>query len=162
MTNILDLVARILISALFLINGVFKISPTNGLDPAFYAKRRLVPFGEYVPFPFDSVLKSFGAVQGSFNKGESLSLIPMTLNGHTFAFGSLVCYEDMFPDLARASVLGGADVLFVATNDAWYGEEGAAHFHAAHSTLRAVENRRPVLRSGNAGWSGWLDALFSE
>ena len=140
-------------------NGVFKISPTNGLDSAFYAKRRLVPFGEYVPFPFDGLLKSFGAAQGSFKKGDSLSLIPMTLNGHTFAFGSLVCYEDMFPDLARASVLGGADILFVATNDAWYGEEGAAQFHAAHSTLRAVENRRPVLRSGNAGWSGWIDAF---
>ena len=65
----------------------------------------------------------------------------------------------MFPNLARASVLGGADILFVATNDVWFGEEGAAEFHAAHSVLRAVENRRPVIRSGNAGWSGWSDPM---
>jgi apolipoprotein N-acyltransferase len=69
----------------------------------------------------------------------------------------LICYEDCFPKLARKSVSAGADILFVATNDAWYGEEGAAYFHAAHSVLRAVENRRPVIRSGNAGWSGWID-----
>ena len=45
----------------------------------------------------------------------------------------------------------------VVTNDAWYGEEGAASQHAAHSVLRAVETRRPVVRCGNAGWSGWID-----
>ena len=37
-------------------------------------------------------------------------------------------------------------------------EEGGAEQHAAHSVLRAVENRRPVIRAGNGGWSGWIDA----
>ena len=46
----------------------------------------------------------------------------------------------------------------MATNNAWYGEEGGASQHAAHSVLRAVENRRPVMRCGNGGWSGWIDA----
>jgi apolipoprotein N-acyltransferase len=45
----------------------------------------------------------------------------------------------------------------VATNNAWYGEGGMAYQHAAHSVLRAVETRRPVLRCGNGGWSGWID-----
>ena len=48
--------------------------------------------------------------------------------------------------------------FFVATNNAWYGEEGGAEQHAAHSVLRAVENRRPVMRAGNGGWSGWIDS----
>ena len=43
------------------------------------------------------------------------------------------------------------------TNNGWFGEGGAAEQHAAHSVLRAVETRRPVLRIGNAGWSGWID-----
>ena len=47
------------------------------------------------------------------------------------------------------------------TNDAWYGEGAAAYQHAAHSVLRAVETRRPVLRCGNAGWSGWIDEFGS-
>ena len=44
------------------------------------------------------------------------------------------------------------------TNDAWFGREAAAYQHAAHSVLRAVEPRRPVVRVGNEGWSGWIDA----
>jgi apolipoprotein N-acyltransferase len=43
------------------------------------------------------------------------------------------------------------------TNNGWFGESGAAVQHAAHSVLRAVETRRPVLRVGNGGWSGWID-----
>ena len=60
--------------------------------------------------------------------------------------------------MARESARGGADLFFVATNNAWYGEEGGAEQHAAHSVLRAVENRRPVMRAGNGGWSGWIDS----
>jgi apolipoprotein N-acyltransferase len=75
----------------------------------------------------------------------------------TLKVGSLVCYEDVFPGLARESARAGAQVFFVATNNAWYGEEGGASQHAAHSVLRAVENRRPVMRCGNGGWSGWID-----
>jgi apolipoprotein N-acyltransferase len=48
-------------------------------------------------------------------------------------------------------------VLTVLTNNGWFGEGGAAYQHAAHAVLRAVETRRPVLRCGNAGWSGWID-----
>lgn len=140
-------------------NGVFLIRPNLGLDANFYAKRRLVPFGEYVPFPFYGFFKALGASQGSFAPGDSIALKSLSLKGRLYNFASLVCYEDMFPNLARASVLGGADILFVATNDVWFGEEGAAEFHAAHSVLRAVENRRPVIRSGNAGWSGWIDPM---
>ena len=65
------------------------------------------------------------------------------------------------PALVRDTVQAGSEILYVATNNAWYGEEGGAYFHAAHSVLRAIENRRPVIRCGNAGWSGWIDAYGS-
>ncbi len=51
----------------------------------------------------------------------------------------------------------GAEILIVSTNDAWFMEEGCAEQHAAHSVLRAVESNLPVIRCGNAGWSGWID-----
>ena len=80
----------------------------------------------------------------------------MPLKSGAAAFGVLICYEDLFPAMAASEVRSGADALVVVTNDTWY-SGGAAFQHAAHSVLRAVETRRPVLRCGNAGWSGWID-----
>jgi len=142
-------------------NGVFLIDAKTGLQSDFYAKRELVPFGEFTPEPFATLLEPFGAIQGSFQAGTDSQVIPIQILGQEWVFGPLVCYEDMFPLRVRESVRAGADVLYVATNDVWYGTEGAAYFHAAHSVLRAVENRRPILRCGNAGWSGWIDAYGS-
>jgi len=96
-------------------------------------------------------------VGGNFVPGSVPGLIDLSIGEETDKIGSLVCYEDVFPGLARASARAGAQVFFVATNNAWYGEEGGAPQHAAHSVLRAVENRRPVMRCGNGGWSGWID-----
>ncbi len=138
-------------------NGVFLVEPGAGLSPNFYTKRELVPFGEYVPNML-SIIDKFVPVGGRFIPGEEVDLMNLTVGGSVYRIGSLICYEDVFSDLARESARGGADLFFVATNNAWYGEEGGAEQHAAHSVLRAVENRRPVMRAGNGGWSGWIDS----
>ena len=140
-------------------NGIYLVDPKTGVSSEFYAKRHLVPFGEYVPlqkwFPF---ISKISPVQGSFYPGESAKPLAVSLNdGRTFFIGPLVCYEDIFPSLSRELTGNGAQVLFVATNNAWYGTEAGAYQHAAHSVLRAVENRRPLVRCGNNGWSGWID-----
>ena len=139
-------------------NGVCLVEPENGLASIFYAKRKLVPFGEYVPAFFRFVDKVV-PLGGNFIPGTGPNLIKLTLNDQILHVGSLVCYEDVFPHLARRIALAGAQVFFVATNNAWYGEEGGAVQHAAHSVLRAVETRRPVMRCGNGGWSGWIDCF---
>ena len=100
---------------------------------------------------------SFVPIGDDFARGTEASSLLVPMRGESVAFGALICYEDIFPSLARASVLSGADVLTVVTNNGWFGEGGATYQHAAHSVLRAVENRRPVLRCGNGGWSGWID-----
>jgi apolipoprotein N-acyltransferase len=141
-------------------NGAFLFVPGEGVLPDYYVKRELVPFGEYVPKPF-GFIKKVVPIGGAFEPGDTAGLIDLTLNDTTYRVGSLVCYEDVFPRLARASAQAGADLFFVATNNAWYGEEGGAVQHAAHSVLRAVENRRPVMRVGNGGWSGWIDSYGS-
>lgn len=138
-------------------NGTFLVEPETGLSEQSYAKRELVPFGEYVPPPFGFIRKVV-PIGGSFAPGSDVGLIELSLGERSIRVGSLVCYEDVFPGLARSSARAGADLLFVATNNAWYGEEGGAEQHAAHSVLRAVENRRPVMRAGNGGWSGWIDS----
>lgn len=138
-------------------NGTFLVEPGSGLSEQIYTKRELVPFGEYVPRPF-GFLRKVVPLSGSFVPGDNVGLIDLEINLQSIRIGSLVCYEDAFPALARQSASKGANLFFVATNNAWYGEEGGAEQHAAHSVLRAVENRRPVMRAGNGGWSGWIDS----
>jgi apolipoprotein N-acyltransferase len=139
-------------------NSAFVVSPGSGLHPVYYSKRHLVPFGEYVPLqPLFGWITKFVPLSGNAIRGTDPAPLLVSLPRGAAAFGVLICYEDLFPQLARDSVLAGADVLAVLTNEAWYGEEGAAYQDAAHSVLRAVETRRPVLRCGNAGWSGWID-----
>jgi apolipoprotein N-acyltransferase len=141
-------------------NAVFTVDPETGVDTeTYYAKRHLVPFGEYVPLarmlPF---LRKVVPVPGDFFPGESARPLRFPEEGADFGkIGVLICYEDIFPALARRNVRAGADWHYVATNNVWYGEGAAARQHAAHSVLRAVETRRPVVRCGNAGWSGWID-----
>lgn len=145
-------------------NGVFVVDPAEGVADAYYAKRKLVPFGEFVPFrPLLGWIGKFVPIGGDFMRGQTaeplrVNLPPRGERGPVArSLGALICYEDIFPALARASVLAGAEVLTVHSNNGWFGEGVAAYQHAAHSVLRAVELRRPVLRTGNSGWSGWID-----
>ncbi|HZZ18802.1 MAG TPA: apolipoprotein N-acyltransferase [Opitutaceae bacterium] len=140
-------------------NAAFVIDPQLGVQSSYYAKRKLVQFGEYVPMR--SVLGWIGKFaplgDDDFTPGTDSSPLVVPMSKGSAAFGVLICYEDLFPGLARDEVRSGADALVVVTNDAWYGEGQAAYQHAANSVLRAIETRRPVLRCGNAGWSGWID-----
>lgn len=139
-------------------NGAFVVDPVVGLQTRYYVKRRLVPFGEYVPLrPLLGWLEKFVPIGGDFQPGIDARLLTVNLNLKPVSLGTLICYEDIFPQLAVESVRTGAEALVVLTNNAWYGEGGATYQQAAHSVLRAVETRRPVLRCGNGGWSGWID-----
>ena len=139
-------------------NRAFIAYPQGGLDSDTYTKRHLVPFGEYVPLrPLLGWLEKIVPVGGDFQPGTEENLLAVSLQRELVAIAPLICYEDTYPALVRTSVLAGADVLAVLTNNGWFGEGGAAYQHAAHSVLRAVETRRPVVRCGNGGWSGWID-----
>jgi len=138
-------------------DSVFLTRPGAGFAKEVYSKRHLVPFGEYVPFrqwlPFIGKVVSVDTLPG-----DRAVTIPLTLgDGHTVHAGPLVCFEDIFSGLARDQAQAGADIIVVVTNDAWFGTEGEAAQHAAHSVLRAIETRRPVIRCGNDGWSGFID-----
>jgi len=139
-------------------NAMFVIEPETGLNEERYAKRRRVPFGEYIPLR--DILFFVGKVVPldiDLRPGDHSRPLPVTVGGETLQAGPLICYEDIFPHLGRAVAREGADFIVVVTNDGWYGEEAGAYQHAAHATLRAVETRRPVVRCGNHGWSGWID-----
>ena len=73
--------------------------------------------------------------------------------------GVLICYESIFPEIAHASVLAGANLLVNMTNDAWYGRSSAPYQSLAMAVFRAVENKRSLIRSANTGISGFIDPL---
>jgi apolipoprotein N-acyltransferase len=143
-------------------NGIFTVTGAEGLQREFYAKRHLVPFGEYVPLADILPLRKVVPIEHDSLVGTREDPLPVALpgdSGRQFKAGPLVCYEDVFPALAFDMARRGADFLVVLTNDAWYGREAGAYQHAAHSVVLAASLRLPVIRCGNNGWSGVINAL---
>lgn len=130
----------------------------EGLQRPIYSKRHLVPFGEYVPLANILPLRKVVPINEDCVAGRGPNLFPITnRKGQTAIAGALICYEDVFPELAREHALAGANVLVVVTNDAWYGREAGAYQHNAHSILLAASTGLPIIRCGNAGWSGYIN-----
>ncbi|HUP19129.1 MAG TPA: apolipoprotein N-acyltransferase [Gemmatimonadota bacterium] len=130
----------------------------DGIVPGRWAKRRLVPVAERVPFVpqlATGFFERLSAWTGQFAPGREWR----TWEVDGVGFGVLICYESIFPDVSRGLVRSGADFLTNITNDAWFGRSAAPYQHASHLTLRAVEHRVSVLRSANTGISGWVDPL---
>ncbi len=119
------------------------------------AKRHLVPFGEFMPFRgiLPDVLAKLNVLTKDLTagKGPEPFKLPMA------TVGAGVCFDSIFPRALAADTAAGATVLAVVTNDAWYKKTAAPHQHFAHSVLRAVENRRFLLRAANTGSSGIID-----
>jgi apolipoprotein N-acyltransferase len=136
------------------LNRAYLVSP-KGRELATYDKMQLVPFGEYVPFRsllffVDQVVHAIGTVV----PGDT----PTVFETPGARFGVLICYEGIFPALTRRFAAGGADFLVNITNDAWYGNTSAPYQHLAQATMRAVENRMPLVRAANTGISAVIDA----
>lgn len=129
---------------------------TRGRIADGYAKSHLVPFGEYVPLkkmlPF---LAPVVEAVGDFSPG----VISDTLDCQNGRIGVLICFESIFPGIARQWVEVGANLLVNLTNDAWYGRSSAPHHSLAMTALRAVETRRFVVRAANTGFSAVIDPL---
>ncbi len=137
-------------------NASFVVSPKTGLSEKFYAKQKLVPFGEYLP-AWCFFLKTSVVPVGRMTRGTGPVNLDAEIAGKNYSVGSVICYEDIFPWIGANAVKAGADLLFVCTNDSWYGREGGAWQHATHSAFLAVYTRRPVLRASINGLSGVFD-----
>ena len=118
---------------------------------AFYFKRHLVPFGEFLPLRdlLGEALRFLHVPMADFSRGPD-DQPPMRLAGQPL--GITICYEDVFPAEVR-SVLPQATVLVNVSNDAWFGESLAPHQHLEIARMRALETGRPLLRGTNTGIS---------
>lgn len=128
----------------------------SGTIADHYDKAHLVPFGEYVPFRrFLPWIGTLVAQIADFTPGQSSA--PLTQD--SLALGVLICYEIIFPDLVQNRVEAGANLLINQSNDAWFGNSSAPEQHLHLAVLRAVEQRRTILRATNTGISAVIDPL---
>ena len=75
---------------------------------------------------------------------------------YNLSIGVLICFEAIFPELSRAHVRKGANILVNLTNDAWFGMTSAPYQHLSMAVFRAVENKRPMIRAANTGFSAFI------
>jgi apolipoprotein N-acyltransferase len=137
-------------------NSSFLISPQGELVNR-YRKRALVIFGEYIPLvrwlPF---VKWFTPIQGGFTSGDHA--IPFELTDLRVKTSVLICFEDIFPHLAREYAEEDTDFLVNITNNGWFGEGAAQWQHGTSALFRAVENGLPLIRCSNNGLTCWADS----
>ena len=135
-------------------NRAYHLSPDRE-SSGYYDKVHLVPFGEYVPlqrfFPF---IHRLVTAAGDFVSGEKIA--PLKLP-HLSA-GILICFEVIFPELARTHAKKGAQILVNLTNDAWYGRTSAPYQHLCMAVFRSVENGKPMIRAANTGFSTFISS----
>jgi apolipoprotein N-acyltransferase len=127
----------------------------NGRRTFDYDKIHLVPFGEYEPFPLiHTVVNSVSEEVGGFRKGQSRTVGTFS-NGNTFSV--FICYEAIYAGEIREFVNRGAQLLINISNDGWFGTSAAAEQHLRMARVRAVENRRWLLRDTNSGITASVD-----
>ncbi len=135
------------------LNSAALVSPA-GVAVSRYDKVNLVPFGEFVPWPFGSLANKVSTEVGDFAAGKRVVVSPVS--GHRI--GAFICYESVFPNFVRKFADGGAEVLFNISNDGWFGHSAARRQHLEIVRMRAAENRRWILRSTNDGITATIDA----
>ncbi len=120
-----------------------------------YDKIHLVPFGEYVPLrKWLTFAGKLTADIGDFTPGYASYRVGRLPGG---TFGAFICYEAIFPNEVRRFTANGAELLINMSNDGWFGRSSAPAQHLMMARVRAVENRRWLLRCTNNGFTVAVD-----
>ncbi len=139
-----------------ILNAAVLLSP-EGKILQYYGKSHPVPFAENNPLWDIPIIQRFfrdviGMQNAGWTPGDKNKLFTLALNsGGSIKFAVPICFEDSFPDLCRYFIKNGADLLINITNDAWSKTVSGETQHFVTARYRAIENKRVLLRSTNAG-----------
>jgi apolipoprotein N-acyltransferase len=129
-----------------------------------YDKIHLVPYGEFIPYRnLFSFAKHLTQNVSDFSRGKERKVFPIGENAagnrgeNSHRFGIFICYESVFADEIRHFAANGAGVLVNISDDAWYGDTSAPWQHLNMARMRAIENRRWILRDTNDGVTAAVD-----
>lgn len=123
-------------------------------------KSKLVPGVEMMPSwkilkPLEKLAIDLGGVVGSLQPDEHITLFS---NNRTNAqISPLICYESAYGDYVTETIREGAEIIFIITNDGWWGDTPGYRQHFLMAIPRAIENRRDVAQSSTTGISGFVD-----
>lgn len=119
-----------------------------------YHKSKLVPGVEYMP----PALASFAIAVGEAAHGlGTQNTRTVFFNKDHIGIAPVICYESIFGEFVTEYVQKGAGVIFIITNDGWWGNTQGHRQHLQYASLRAIENRKDIARSANTGISGFID-----
>ena len=135
-------------------NAVYAFFPDGTAASLPYYKRKLVPFGEYMPMKkvigtILPILSDMNLTGNDLTPGTDSNVFETSAG----KIGSLICFDSIYEQLARDSVLDGAQLLVLSTNDSWYGDSSAVTLHHSHAVLRATESGRYIVRAASTGIS---------
>jgi apolipoprotein N-acyltransferase len=137
-------------------NSILLFNP-DSYEVQRYGKMQLVPLGEKIPFvdalPFLADWFKWGVGLSGWNVGKDTTVFKMKIDNDTIKVAGLVCYESVFPDFVTNFTRKDAQFITVVTNDSWYGNSSGPYQHKEFAALRAVENRKAVVRCANGGIS---------
>ena len=136
-----------------------RIEGADGARVGRYDKIHLVPFGEYIPFQnlLTFAHKLTGRVS-AFSRGDEPKVFRLpTANNGAHRYGVFICYESVFADEVRQFAQLGAEALVNISDDGWYGDTSAPWQHLNMARMRAIENRRWILRDTNNGITAVID-----
>lgn len=140
-------------------NSIICFTPDGRSLETVYSKRRLVPFGEFVPMRtlFEMLIPPLAELVMSSDdiiEGEEARVFELEEGN----IGSLICFDSIYEELTRESMLNGAELICLSTNDSWFTDSAALYMHNAQAQLRAIESGRYVVRSANTGISTVIDS----
>lgn len=125
-------------------NSIYAFLPDKTVSEPYF-KQVLVPFGEKIPLAWLFGEKTLTECS------DKTKLLP--LKGKNGKIGAVICIESIYSKIVRSQSENGAEILCVSTNDSWFGKSFARGQHYRHSIMRAVENGKFLVRSGNCGIS---------
>jgi len=134
------------------LNSAVLVAP-DGTEVARYDKIHLVPFGEFVLWPFGSLVEKITREAGDFVPGDRV----VVMRAGERKLGTFICYESAFGRAVRKFAADGAELLVNVSNDGWFGRSAARDQHLLIARLRAMENGRWLLRATNTGLTAVID-----
>ena len=130
-----------------------------------HKKVKLVPFSERMPYqekiPFAKKWFTWGVGISGWQLGDDMNLFTLKDSAKNIdtKFASLICYESVFSEFVSEFARDGAEYFVIVTNDGWWGDNAGPEQHNQYAVLRAVENRKWVVRCAQTGVSCFIDPL---
>ncbi len=139
-------------------NTAFYVDTTRYYD--FYHKSKLTPGVEMMPSwrilrPLNDFAINLGGTVGTLKVSDERKVFNHA--SQALRVAPVICYESVYGEFVAGFVRNGANLIFIITNDGWWGNTPGHRQHLAFARLRAIETRRSIARSANTGISGFID-----